>query len=101
MKTSWGVKQRIAPTNTQYIKRVRSSDKTEKPATFTFGPAGKPVKSAGNMIGNFQTPTGSDIGPTDIGVTEPLGIFDPQGFMTNTASYAPSRRFCTIFMTFR
>jgi len=52
-------------------------------------PKRKPVKSAGNMIGNFQTPTGSDIGPTDIGVTEPLGIFDPQGFMTNTASYAP------------
>jgi len=37
----------------------------------------------------FKTPPGSDISGSDIGVTEPLGIFDPQGFMTNTGDYAP------------
>jgi light-harvesting complex I chlorophyll a/b binding protein 1 len=37
----------------------------------------------------FKTPPGSDIRGSDIGVTEPLGIFDPGNFMTNTASYAP------------
>jgi light-harvesting complex I chlorophyll a/b binding protein 1 len=54
-------------------------------------PAARVNKNANKdgRIGNFVPAKGSDIKPTDIGVLEPLGIYDPGNYMTNTASYAP------------
>jgi len=52
-------------------------------------PAARKNLNKDGKIGNFVPAKGSDIKPTDIGVLEPLGIYDPGNYMTNTASYAP------------